>query len=253
MPNRGFGMINIAIILLPLGLLSIALITHFTFSINNAEQDTTTIIALHPRTTIFLFDLHGVVFKPDYKRMIRIFWQSKHKILIIKHALNPKILYKIHQLSRKKAVAEEYFVHLSTYSPQLKQAMPLFMEMANAQKPVDPIISLVKTLKQSGYSLHVLSNIGEQFFAHLKDNFDSLFKEFDQIKVSTAAEHYLGKPHPQIFYNYLQQCNPSQKQVVFIDNKHANIKAAQELGIIGLHFTNANRLKKQLEQLHLVL
>ncbi len=238
-------------------LTSIGIIAYYTnkaYNKKNQQTANSDYISqpITPQNTIITFDLHGVLFQTNYPKIFKIFLRSPHKYRIMLHMLNPKLLFDILRLRLKEAVAEEYVVYLINKYPYLMRYKSLIIKIGNAQKPITETIDIIKQLKSQGYTLHILSNIGEYFFADLKRDFPDIFALFDDIKITTAAENYIGKPYPQIFKYYLKEYNGNNKQIIFIDDKQKNVTAATSLGMIGIRYTSPQQLYSELTTLHVL-
>jgi HAD superfamily hydrolase (TIGR01509 family) len=208
---------------------------------------------LHPKDLIIAFDIHDVLFTLDYVKIPYVALRSKHLYTLIKHALNPYVLADVYRLWRNNTVSEKYFIYLTTQYPGLAHCLPIFITLVNTQKPIKPMIELITTLKQRGYTLHIFSNIGEQTIADLQRKFPTIFEHFDVMHVASADNDYLGKPHAPAFERYLLECNRHNKAILFIDDKERNITAAQHHGIIGLQFITFKKLKQDLHLLGIII
>ncbi|NLN80102.1 MAG: HAD-IA family hydrolase [Erysipelotrichia bacterium] len=94
------------------------------------------------------------------------------------------------------------------------------------------------------YHIVLLSNasasFNNKFFVDEKIN--RLFK-----KKFISSELRMVKPDPQIFQYVLEHSNVNYSYAVMIDDNLVNIKAAQKIGLYGVHFTNMFEVSKQLE------
>jgi len=205
-----------------------------------------------PNNTTVAFDIHGVLFKPNYKQIAGIIIQSKQIIKLFFIVLNPFLLCDLLKLVHQRTIPEACIMKLAIKYPRIKQFIPLFTRIANAQKPIPATIEILEKLKTKGYNLHILSNIGEQFFNDLAQTFPQIFNYFDKVKVPSASDDYIQKPNPLIFQNYVTDYNQNVDQIFFIDNNKRNIQVASSLGIIGIHFTNPTALYNALYNLRIL-
>lgn len=205
--------------------------------------------SLTPENTIITFDIHGVLFNPDYLNIALTFLKKPRNYTLLPYLFNPWLLNDIRKLYSQNAVAEKYLIYLTHKYPYLKPYMRLAIQLGNTQKPVQAMITLINTLKKKGYTLHILSNIGERFFYDLQKKHPAIFALFDASKVTSSSENYIGKPHHQIFHRYLETYNHNNKNIVFIDDKQKNVLAARSLGIIGYLHRSPQQLSKDLATL----
>ena len=59
------------------------------------------------------------------------------------------------------------------------------------------------------------------------------------------------KPDPNIYKLLIKTYELTPQNTVFIDDKRVNVEAAKELGIQGIHFKNASKLREDLRKLKL--
>ena len=62
----------------------------------------------------------------------------------------------------------------------------------------------------------------------------------------------MTKPNPQLYGIAIYKAGVKPEEIIFIDDGRNNIRTAKELGIIGIYYTNAERLKKELENLKIL-
>lgn len=203
-------------------------------------------IKITPENTILAFDIHDVLLKADYSLMAQEFFKSPHKLHLLFSLLNPFLLMDIIKLLWQQAVAEQFILQLAQKYRRLERHCSLGISVSNAQRPIERSIHLIRQLKNKGYTLHILSNIGSVTFDNLVTKFPMIFNLFDEVKVTSSTENYLRKPDHRMYTTYLDSYNKQKKQVVFIDDKIKNIHAANRCNIIGIHFSSPEQLEKQL-------
>jgi len=106
-------------------------------------------------------------------------------------------------------------------------------------------VSLLYKLKAK-YKIYGLTNWSAETISIAYKRF-SFFKEFDGIVVS--GEEKLIKPDQQIYTVLLDRYNLNAANTVFIDDNLKNIKAAEEVGLNGIHFENADQLETRLKSI----
>ncbi|MDY0100824.1 MAG: HAD-IA family hydrolase, partial [Bacilli bacterium] len=94
------------------------------------------------------------------------------------------------------------------------------------------------------YHIVLLSNASASFINKffVDEKINRLFK-----KKFISSELRMVKPDPQIFQYVLEHSNVNYSYAVMIDDNLVNIKAAQKIGLYGVHFTNMFEVSKQLE------
>ncbi|MDN6666473.1 MAG: HAD family phosphatase [Brevibacterium sp.] len=116
--------------------------------------------------------------------------------------------------------------------------------------PIDGMAEVVAELKASDTRLLGLSNWSAETFHHAPEVAPAI-NELEDIVVSGREK--MIKPDPQIFRLLSQRFGLDPSRTIFVDDLQTNIDAANQLGFIGLHFTDAQQLRKDLSDLGLLL
>lgn len=106
-------------------------------------------------------------------------------------------------------------------------------------------LEVLLDLKAGGTRLALLSNAGRDFSSYFRHG--TLGDLFEQVFVS--GELGTIKPSAEIFQHVMAELDVTPEETVFIDNKEANVRGAEALGIAGHVFTTANDLRAYLEAL----
>jgi putative hydrolase of the HAD superfamily len=107
------------------------------------------------------------------------------------------------------------------------------------------IIEVLADLKAGGTRLALLSNAGPDYGSYFRAG--PLGDFFAACYVS--GELGLLKPQPEIYRHVLDDLGISAAEAVFIDNREANVRGAEALGIIGHLFTDVTGLRAFLASL----
>ena len=110
----------------------------------------------------------------------------------------------------------------------------------------DTVELLKKFIDNGTYRLIGLTNWSHETFQVALERFDFL-SWFEGIVVSGTEK--MKKPDASIYTLTLDRYNITARNAVFIDDKLENVHAATKLGIHGVHFTTAAKLKRDLETL----
>src|SRR6478609_2223957 len=106
-------------------------------------------------------------------------------------------------------------------------------------------LQVLLDLREGGTRLALLSNAGRDFGSYFRHG--TLGDLFEQVFVS--GELGTIKPSAEIFEHVLAELGVTPAQTVFIDNKEANVRGAEELGIAGHVYTTAADLRAYLQGL----
>ncbi len=108
----------------------------------------------------------------------------------------------------------------------------LLAEAIARQEPIAPTERLLGDLKRAGYRLYVLSNMSREFIDFLRRQ--PVYGLFDGEVVS--CEERTVKPEPRIYELLLERYGLDPAETLFVDDRPANVSAAQRLGIGGFLF-----------------
>jgi FMN phosphatase YigB (HAD superfamily) len=203
---------------------------------------------LTPAEPIIAFDLHGVIFKRDYRRMAQILWKFPNKSKLVLALCSPFFLFDAIKLWHNKGVAEQFIICLAQKHKRLLPFVPLGITIANTQKLVPETVALLRELHDHGYKLHIFSNIGSIIFADLIPQYPDVFALFTSATLPSQENEYTRKPYPHAFNNFFRNSGAigTSADVIFIDDSISNIWAAREHGIKTIYFRSAAKLRKQL-------
>ena len=95
----------------------------------------------------------------------------------------------------------------------------------------DEITNLVKSLKEKGYNLYILSNTSKEVVDYFKDY--EIFKYFDGFVLSYRI--HMLKPNDGIYKYLINEYNLVPEECLFIDDREDNMKTANKFGIKGRH------------------
>lgn len=133
------------------------------------------------------------------------------------------------------------------------------LAIANDQKIMPGMLTIVNELNQLGYRQQIGSNIGRSSFEiltnpNLTPELAPLFKplELDTAQIYERIDGIvLKKPDPSFLKNYLAKnsIDFAKQPVLFIDDNRANIQTAKELGFATILFKNPDQLRDKLIQL----
>lgn len=103
-------------------------------------------------------------------------------------------------------------------------------------------VSLLHQLKGK-YNIYGLTNWSAETITIAYERFP-FFKEFNGIVVS--GEEKMIKPDQKLYHLLIERYNLKAENTIFIDDNLKNVKAAEELGMIAIHFQNPDQLETEL-------
>jgi len=115
--------------------------------------------------------------------------------------------------------------------------------------PIEDTVEILAELKKNCFPLYILSNWSAETYPKAEAKYEFL-KWFDGKIISGEVGKI--KPDPEIFHFLTKKYNLKPENSVFIDDKIINIKAANLIGFHGIHFKNAELLRKDLKKIKLI-
>ena len=104
---------------------------------------------------------------------------------------------------------------------------------------------VIADLFEGGTRIALLSNAGFDFASPFR--FSPMARFFERMFIS--AEMLMLKPNADIYLEVAKELGISPSEMVFIDNKQANIDGAELLGITAHHYVGATELRAFLSTL----
>lgn len=178
--------------------------------------------------TMILFDFYGVFMPDPYDHWLRSNGHTRTGIFADIAA----------RLDRGEITKQDFFGALSQ---EIGQTVTDY-DTPGAKPAIDrEVVSLARQLSKH-YTLGLLSNASPELRGKLRAlKVDGLF---DHIFIS--SEMKMSKPQPEIYKAVLATVMLRPDQIIFIDDKDANITAARQLGIPSLKFTDSVGLQDRL-------
>jgi FMN phosphatase YigB (HAD superfamily) len=209
---------------------------------------------ISPQTHIFLWDLHDVILQKSLWSWFLSCIRFKRKREVIRH-LNTKaikiaftFLLERLKLTKKQMVSEELIKAAQTTNNDA--LVELTMLVCASYYPIKKTVALINELDRLGYTHHLGSNIGQTVYDDCKEKFPTIFNLFKEIVIPFEVESkIIKKPNPHFFRAHLEKHNLQPEQIIFIDDKFANVQTARSLGMHAIHFKNPHQLRKELNAL----
>ena len=217
----------------------------------------TQIKSAHAQSHLIVWDIDHVLLH-DGSRW-HIAWNYPNKKAVLRTLKFPVLLRMLSLLTRYatclEASGNEWIkIADECQSPALRQFV---ISMINAKDPNNAIIAIARYLKGKGYRQILASNQPKECFDQLilQPQF-SFFKELFDLEsslflISESVAEGIYKPRSQFFVRLLLQNGQSLKpsNVIFIDNKHANIKTAEDAGmqVIYASYKECQKIRNTLE------
>jgi FMN phosphatase YigB (HAD superfamily) len=209
-------------------------------------------IDFSPDSHIFLWDLHDVILEKSLWSWFVSCMRFKRKREIIRH-INTKtikiaflFLLERLKLTTKQMVSEELIK--AAQATNNDALVELTMTVCASYHPIKKTVALIQELSNLGYTHHLGSNIGKTVFDDCTQKFPAIFSLFQGVTIpfELSATKMIKKPHPDFFNAHITKYNLQPEQIIFIDDKLANVQIARSLGIHAIHFKNPRQLRREL-------
>jgi 2-haloacid dehalogenase len=109
--------------------------------------------------------------------------------------------------------------------------------------PIEENVALLRRLRASGKPVYALSNFARDTFALAERDYDFL-SEFDHRVISGHVGAV--KPDPRIYEILFERVGRRPRELVFIDDSIANVRASEALGMAAIHFRPGMNLESEL-------
>ncbi|MBR5596296.1 MAG: HAD family phosphatase [Lachnospiraceae bacterium] len=140
-------------------------------------------------------------------------------------------------------IEEKYILSAPEYREDIKQ---IYQHADEFVEMYDYTYSWIRDLKTRGYKVYVLSNWSEIAYEKNKDTHLKFLEEMDGGILSFREG--LIKPDKRIYQLLCERYQINPLEAVFLDDNLANVKAAIEYGMHGIHFVEESQAKQELEK-----
>ena len=193
--------------------------------------------------TTIVFDMGGVLVDFDAKRSLSTHFDEKY-----------------HKLINEKTFASETWKLMDKGDFEVEEAIKIMcrelpselhdevskmiLDHEGEMPPIEEMYGIVKTLKENGYKIYLLSNC-PSWFDEFKKSVPA-FRFFDGFIIS--AKYNLIKPGKEIFNVLFDEFSLRAEECFFIDDSPLNVATANELGMTA-HCFNKNNFNKLIDAL----
>ncbi len=110
------------------------------------------------------------------------------------------------------------------------------------------LFEYIQKLKNSGYRLGVISNVGDELGNFLPQKYVDLFTD-----ITLSYQVGAIKPSPEIYEVHLRKSGISADEAVFIDDREPNVEGAKRVGMHGFVYQNPENIAAELEKLSVII
>ena len=192
-----------------------------------------------------IFDLGGVLIDWDPRCLYRKLIPDESEMnFFLAEICSPEWNAQLDKGESFQEAVDELEVVYPKYSRQIQAYYSRWEEMVIG--PIQGTVNILERLREAGYPLAALSNWSAETYPKIAKRF-ALLNWFDPLVIS--GEIGLIKPDPEIYHYLLKKINREAKDCIFIDDSESNIRTAEKLGFISIHFSSSEGLGRSLEEL----
>lgn len=181
-----------------------------------------------------IFDIGNVMANYRWKEYLHEFGFSQETESAVADAVFLNKLWK--EFDRGVMEDEAIIMQCIQQKPQYEREIrQIFQDMSDLVVEYDYAQKLVKSLKNQGYQIYVLSNYGKTLFEYARKNFQFL-KEIDGGIISYEIQKI--KPDAAIYEALLNKYKINPQEAVFLDDTVENLEQAARMGIKTVHVTS---------------
>ena len=180
-----------------------------------------------------IFDLGNVVVCFDHDTVVSPFTNNPNEIEFLKTQVIPAIEWKkIDDGSITEEQAWQSFKDRFN-EDDYKLAVDFSQNWYKKHPLNSGAVEIAKKLKNQGFNLYVVSNIGTKCFEYIKEHNEEFFSMFDGLIIS--AKEKVRKPDPKIFEILIDRYNiePTETLLIDDDDTGRTFNTANQMGING--------------------
>lgn len=192
-----------------------------------------------------IFDLGNVVLDFDpYTYFIKIFHEEE-RTRDLCHKIFEGDLWNAYDqgLYTKQELHDLFFKQYPDDRKDIERVLKQWLHILVVRPYTERLMEL---LKLKGYQLYIMSNLSEESYRYLIEQKD-FFKWTDGAALSFAEK--INKPDPRLYEILMKRYHLDCASCVFIDDRHANIETARQLGMQGIVYANHDQVLHELNML----
>ena len=201
------------------------------------------------KITTVVFDVGKVLFEWDLRHLFAKLIADKAELeYFVTHVVTPEWHFQ-HDAGRplaemtaeRTALYPKYANEIDAYRTRFNETIP---------GPVTGSLEIVRELAARAVPLFAITNFGAEFWEMFRPT-QPIFDHFGDIVVSGVEK--MVKPDPDIYALALRRFGLKPGEAIFIDDNHDNVVSARANGFAAHHFTDAEKLRRALVALDLLV
>jgi len=201
------------------------------------------------KITTVVFDVGKVLFEWDLRHLFAKLIADKAELeYFVTHVVTPEWHFQ-HDAGRplaemtaeRTALYPKYKNEIDAYRTRFNETIP---------GPVTGSLEIVRELAERAVPLFAITNFGAEFWERFRPT-QPIFDHFGDVVVSGVEK--MVKPDPDIYALALRRFGLKPGEAIFIDDNHDNVVSARANGFAAHHFTDAEKLRRALVDLDLLV
>ena len=188
-----------------------------------------------------VFDFGGVLVDSNPRYLFKDYFKDNSEMeYFLRNICTPE--WNLEQ-DKGRSLAEGTII-LQNRFPEFHSLIQLFYDKDEKmlKSDIPETVSILNRLKTK-YKIYGLTNWSTETFKIAYEKFP-FFKEFDGIVIS--GQEKILKPDKRIYYRLLDRYNLKAENTLYIDDNIDNVRTAEEIGMISIHYENAGKLENEL-------
>ena len=201
------------------------------------------------KITTVVFDVGKVLFEWDLRHLFaKLIADQTELEYFVTHVVTPEWHFQ-HDAGRplaemtaeRIALYPKYENEIDAYRTRFNETIP---------GPVKGSLEIVRELAERAVPLFAITNFGAEFWEMFRPT-QTIFDHFGDIVVSGVEK--MVKPDPDIYALALRRFGLKPGEAIFIDDNHDNVVSARANGFAAHHFIDAEKLRRELVALDLLV
>ncbi len=201
------------------------------------------------KITTVVFDVGKVLFEWDLRYLFAKLIADKAELeYFVTHVVSPEWHFQhdagrplVEMTAERIALYPKYENEIDAYRTRFNETIP---------GPVTGSLEIVHELAARAVPLFAITNFGAEFWEMFRPT-QPIFDHFGDIVVSGVEK--MVKPDPDIYALALRRFGLKPGEAIFIDDNHDNVVSARANGFAAHHFTDAEKLRRELVALDLLV
>lgn len=179
-----------------------------------------------------VFDMGGVLFFYHPTEFVEKYCPKQEDAVLVNRELFEASEWI--EMDRGTMTDEEYLELVLSRLPERLHEVTgwLFQNWHEMPQPMPGMEELVRTLRENGYGIYLLSNMSPRFYRFYRRI--PAMQYFDGMIVSSDVRQM--KPEPEIYRTLFSRFSLKPEECLFVDDREENIAAGEAFGMKGFCF-----------------